>query len=963
MRNLKKIFAVIMVVALMASMMVPALAAGTVNDEKAVKLNNIGLMSGMGLSDSSNRIQGLIFAIKAAGKQADVEALTDAEVAEILANVVDADEIPAWGVKYAAYAVKQGYTSGTDASIAPKVKFSALQPISATSFLTWLLRIGMGYSDVGTANAVSAAVEAKVLSLSDAITIGSKGELIRDDIAGILYGAAVNGVNKDGKTFIQSLIDAKFVSEAVAAENGFVTLAPVTLAVTNVTALNLKQIKIDFNMTVDKTEAGKIANYRAYNGGASSDLAAGGSVSVAEDLKSVVVTLGGSFNNGTTGKVEVKYFVTYSNDNVLAADTTIPTVVGISVTGPKSITVEYSEPITNIDNAEYTVDDGNYIVTNTTADGSNKVVVEVGVNLTAGEHKIKINGTNVTDYAGYKVIPVTKTFTFAADSTAPTVSIKEASPTKVVLAFSKPISNAKDANVLYRHTYNDSIYELAGTNANVTVNAAGTEVTIDWGTAGKIIPLGNTNFYLAYGSDSGTKIQDLWGNKVAATTLPLNITLDTTKPTVTAVEFVDAQTLKVKFSEEVDQTTAETKSNYTVKDSSGKAIAVSSATKGTGDDVSVVTLGFAANALGGGTYTVTVKGVKDTALVKNVMDEYTTTITTNDTVKPTVKDSTVSGIGSTEVKVYIPFSEQMAAGTLIKANFLKNVNGGGLVALGSDDSIAIAPDGKSVTITIKNGSTNITSLGMRIGAVTDLAGNSLLGIIADSTTGVPSANEFKLTADSVAVKSVEATAKNTLKVTFTGRLASVSAAGFELWDKDTEAKANVSLSVTSHTINDDNQSVVIITLGSDLSEAAELTAGKQVQLVVTSAATGTKSYLGTQVTAEAFASAATATRDVQDKIAPTVKSVKVDSATQITVTFNEKLEADTFAKTLNGFSVSGGDSKLTAVAINGSADSAEVILTGTDFVAGTTKVSYNDAAGLTDLIGNKVASFTDKSAD
>jgi hypothetical protein len=90
---------------------------------------------------------------------------------------------------------------------------------------------------------------------------------------------------------------------------------------------------------------------------------------------------------------------------------------------------------------------------------------------------------------------------------------------------------------------------------------------------------------------------------------------------------------------------------------------------------------------------------------------------------------------------------------------------------------------------------------------------------------------------------------------------------------------------------------------------------------------------------------------------------KVDSATQITVTFNEKLEADTFAKTLNGFSVSGGDSKLTAVAINGSADSAEVILTGTDFVAGTTKVSYNDAAGLTDLIGNKVASFTDKSAD
>ena len=119
-----------------------------------------------------------------------------------------------------------GYTTGVDASILPKVKFAPLQEVSGTSFLVWILKIGMGYKDVGTRDAVPVAIEAGVLTLSQAMEIGPKAALIRDDAAGVLYGACKNGVCADGRTFIQSLIDAGFISESDAIAAGFIKPAP-----------------------------------------------------------------------------------------------------------------------------------------------------------------------------------------------------------------------------------------------------------------------------------------------------------------------------------------------------------------------------------------------------------------------------------------------------------------------------------------------------------------------------------------------------------------------------------------------------------------------------------------------------------------------------------------------------------------------------------------------------------------
>jgi len=245
MRNLKKVFAVILTVALLASLMVPALAAVS-HEAEALKLQKIGLMAGgpadLKLDEGVTRIQGLAFAIRAAGKEAEAFAMTEEEAAAELAKFVDADQVPGWGKKYAAYAIKYGITVGVGNN-----KFAALDPISGTSFLVFLLKSGMGYSEVTTANVVDKAVEVGVLSAGDAVYFGSKAALIRDDAAAILFGAAMNGVNANGKKFIQSLIDAGFVDAKVAAENGFIA----ALAITSVKAAKVNVLEVTFSRPVE----------------------------------------------------------------------------------------------------------------------------------------------------------------------------------------------------------------------------------------------------------------------------------------------------------------------------------------------------------------------------------------------------------------------------------------------------------------------------------------------------------------------------------------------------------------------------------------------------------------------------------------------------------------------------------------------------------------------------------------
>ncbi len=208
----KGIIAIILVFAMLQSLFVPVIGQSTVlHTNEAMILQQIGLMAG-GLKDQNlggemSRLQGLIFAIRASGKAGVAEAMTDLEVNTQLSKFIDSGNIPTYGKKYVAYAVVNKITLGIGNN-----KFGALEPISGTSFLVFLLKTGMGYTSVNTSNVLDMAAEASVITIAQKETYKSKPVLVRDDAAVILYNAVLGGKNDDGKKFIDSLIESGFVS-------------------------------------------------------------------------------------------------------------------------------------------------------------------------------------------------------------------------------------------------------------------------------------------------------------------------------------------------------------------------------------------------------------------------------------------------------------------------------------------------------------------------------------------------------------------------------------------------------------------------------------------------------------------------------------------------------------------------------------------------------------------------------
>ncbi len=252
MRNLKKLFAVLLAVAMIASMMVPALAAVDYQDE-ALKLQAIKVFAGgpddLKLEEGVSRAQGLAFAIRVAGKEAEVQAMADADVDAILADWVDASELTggaAWARKYVAYAVKTEMTLGVGGK-----KLAALENITGTSLMVFVLK-AMGYSEATTANIAELVVDKGVMSAGDAAKFAAiQSGLVRDDAAGILFNAFANGVNKDGTKLIDAYIASGATTEAAAAEAGFVEV----LDAITVAAVGAKKLEVKFNKAVDSTKA------------------------------------------------------------------------------------------------------------------------------------------------------------------------------------------------------------------------------------------------------------------------------------------------------------------------------------------------------------------------------------------------------------------------------------------------------------------------------------------------------------------------------------------------------------------------------------------------------------------------------------------------------------------------------------------------------------------------------------
>lgn len=988
MRNLKKVFAVITVIAMIATMMVvPALAEGLKYENEAKVLNDLGLMQGYGLEDKVNRTQGLIFAIKAAGKAAEVEAMTDEEAAAILAEkVVDADQVPTWAVKWVAYAVDKGYTSGVDASVAPKVKFAPLQEVSGTSFLVWLMKIGMGY-EVGTDTAVSEAVNAGVITLNQAMELGTKAELIRDDAAGILYGACQNGVCADGTRFIESLIKAGFITEDAAIAAGFVEPKPAKLEVVGVSATNLKQLVVTFNAPIK--EAGNQDNYSIETDDAQATIDKDSKFNLLDDKKTVVITLTKAAAQNEVIDLKIKGIESEDGlkldetiiEDVKFEDTTLPKAVSAEVVGKYTIKVKFSEPIAvpdvekDYDPDDYfVVDDGDYLI-----EKIEKVNSDTELNIVLysalEEGTVTVEAKPaIKDYAGYGITKKVFTVDVVEDETAPViVGYKNAKPTEVTLIFDEDIKLLEepekiDGKDTYK-TKTDFLEKFYHTNKNNTaydLKVDGKELTIKFALENKMTE-GNTYIYIAK-----EVLQDLWENKNAKITYVVNVADDSEPPVVDKIEQESEEAIKVVFNEDVNDTALDL-ANYKVLDSKGEEKKDIIDSIKPGDDDKTVIITFSEKL--SGEYKLVVEKVED--VLENAMSKTTVAFTMKDKTAPNSNadnefTAKVYNAGKKGQLVKVFFKDTMATEGKYSVLDLDKyeINNNSLADI-KGVKIKIVDNGRAAEITIPS-SADIDKDNPEPGKdYLDVAGDAYLWIakVADAAGNTTPGlyNEVLINgSDVVEVDKVEQTAKDTIVITLKDKLSKFDSGDF----KEAVKKAGVvttddAVAVKSirHTVNDDGVSVVNLTL-----KDWNSTDASKLELVL--ADTNSANKYGEELEEDTF--------NVVDKAAPVVDKIyyvedaddigtvitgfdtsvlendEEDNVSYIVIRFSEDIDIGTYAeKSKNGFSVSGGKAKLLKVYLEGNF----VILEGEHF-SKTTDVYYKEAGGLADADGNTIKDFS-----
>jgi hypothetical protein len=789
MRNLKKLFAVIMAVAMLASVMVPALAAeGFKYEAEAKKLYDLGLFKGNSetsyepdLGTALNRQAGLALAIRLMGKDAEVAAMTQEEIATQLAKIVDANEISDWAKPYAAYAVKNGLTNGIDPNILPNVKFGAQLDLTGKEFINFVLK-AMGYQ-VAWDDVLTKAASIGMLSAGDAVTFGTTAVMTRDLAVGVM-ASALGGTTASGVTLAQALIDAGAVSaEAMAAAGFFTPTAtpeptPAVLEATASTTNNI-QINVVYNEEVDKDSATKLDNYKLSKGDIEK-------AELQDDGVTVVLTLKYASAKNQEDKVDLTIKNVKSTSGIVIAETTlkdilfldkdIPTVVDAQVVGKDTVKVIFSEPmkgtaVTNGSETTYFLNKDGFVVNGgklyvkeaKLQKNYTEALVKLYSNLPEGEVTFQVKSTS-EDFAGFGVIGKLFTLNVVKDTEAPVVTgYENAKPTEVTLIWSEDIEFDTKTLKEWYHTNGSNIVK------DVTIDGNKTKLT--FADDKKLAP-GTAYVYVLKEA-----VKDLWGNKNAQQMIQVEVVLDVTAPEVSEVKQGDnEQTVIVKYNEAMDSDSTKKASNYTILDKDGKEQKDLVKSVTLSSDGKEATLNLSKKI--GGEYSLVIKGVKD--LAGNEIVEVTVPFKVEDKTTPKTKDFSAKlyNAKAKDQMLKISFGEAMATEGQFAINDLaKYMLGTKNVKDIKNASITVVDNGKAVEIKIPSKADDkdkgydidlAVTPKVTVARVADAAGNFAQVQANDNATPVD-ALWFEINiapAATVAIDKVEATDRETIKVTF-----------------------------------------------------------------------------------------------------------------------------------------------------------------------------------------------------
>lgn len=412
------------------------------------------------------------------------------------------------------------------------------------------------------------------------------------------------------------------------------------------------------------------------------------------------------------------------------ADGVKPTVQAISQTGPKAFKITFSERIVQPVNADLSVMFGstpNAVLSIAPVSGDNKSYIVTVTNDLAGLTNISTaSGAVIKDISG-ETNTFATTYTFAQNTTAPTVSSYE-----VVKA---------DNNEYLELTFNNEV--VLGEGSTVTAN--GSYVKNGYNT-----PVSGKATALAYKDSANKKVvrvklTDLL-NGVDTSDATYNVTLtfantkssfgvnadekaisftrqsDSTnntnvleKPTVITSSTKDSNLtnnqIKLVFNHDVDGTTGNNVNNYTIQGATVTGVSIDSAKK------NEVTLTFDSNS-STGERDMTISGVK-AANSTATPPTLTFPVNVKENVKPTV--TAAAFVSANQARV--TFSEAVSG--VSNASFIVEIGG----TTAAVTSATLEPNNQSVLVTFdKNlaaGNTVTVKAGADAGKIVDTAGNVL----------------------------------------------------------------------------------------------------------------------------------------------------------------------------------------------------------------------------------------------
>lgn len=447
-------------------------------------------------------------------------------------------------------------------------------------------------------------------------------------------------------------------------------ISSVNFELEDIYADNLKEIKMEFNKSVDNTLASSIYNY-------SSSAGTINNVRFEDNDKTVVLVLNGTMTDGNEYTLKATNVFSNSgealdiNEAFGASDREAPKVTLIEVLGYKGIRIHFSEPIRTIP----TMNNFGFNESNTLGNPvlkDNHITLSYSSSnsvLKSGTYSIETSG--LEDYSGKTMKIDYRQFKVDRDTVAPEVDKIDVTTERVSIVFSENIDPTT--------TQGSNIFQREGIDINYA-----DEILID---GNKVVglfekqPLPSKEISLYINT-----FADYWGNTMKIKEFSLTPKDETRNPEVlNAIVSEDGKTIKVTFNKNVK---ADDLSYYTLRDSSGKNIFIDKIT-GQGREfiISLYT------TLPAGDIRLEISGVKD--LAGTTIRDYRTTLQMKDLERPRLVNYT--GYGNT---IVMEFDKEMDRQSVnYVSNYVMTFDGSEL-PLSSGTNIYLDSTGKTLTLTL-----------------------------------------------------------------------------------------------------------------------------------------------------------------------------------------------------------------------------------------------------------------------